>query len=995
MVAFDLPFLTGPLTEIDTQDYLSERYMKMVPLTEGRMLVVWTRMLEDVRPTGDIYARIVGADGQPQGEAFLVTQTTLYEQTAPYAAALPDGGFVISWSSLGQFPRRDPPYYDYHFTPLFRRFDAAGNPVEDEQVLPKDPYAGWEVARDVLVLKDGAYAVTSTSGRHYQVQFVDPDGNRLGDPRPLDAGPFKGNIAKDVGAIALETGRMLSWTTFSTTSTFNPKKHVNAPAVLTLYDSDGTVLRTTTFTAKVRHEELRMEVTALDNGGFVVNWGVHSPDRDADLRHGLQFFNANGKPVTSAFDPNQPGEWSSVEKVLVLSDGRVAVFSNATSDRDVEGDRYMALYDSDGTELMARKRVPELGKLTAADPLHVIALDDGNILLWDVDYPRMTGRILTPEGEASRDVIDMGYWPYSDTDWNVVLSNTGILYVWHLIEEGVFDGKGGLSLARFDFLPDKMLKGPLTAGDDAIWLQNGGQHDAGAGDDRVLLSPDDTTLSGGLGDDLLIGAGGRHAIYGGQGNDTLDGSHTIAGQIERTRLYGGAGDDLIRVGLHRESADPRKAIAYGGAGDDRIVSSEVMHDFPDTVWQSGQFYGGAGNDYIEASGSKYGGAGDDTLSGSGPIMDGGSGQDIAVMGEWSFIGGSLPSHFIWNFDLEATSIGPTNHQMFRSIEAHVAIGTVLARMLGDSADNVFFSATADDLLVGRDGNDLLSSGPGWDKLFGGAGRDTLDGGDDDDRLTGGAGADSIDGGDGLDLLDFSTDRRPVGVDLTEGRGLAGTAAGDSYFGIEGVIGGRGNDRFTGSDGNDLLAGLGGDDRIDGRGGDDFLVGGKGDDTLVGGAGVDCAAFSTKDDMMVDLGARGLAIGEGRDRLSGIEQVITGGGNDRIIGSAADNLLSGRAGDDTMTGGAGADVFFFEAETGSDVIRDYEPGVDLLNIYWFGVPTLDFLVFEESDKGLWISAETQYISARIFLAGIEREDLSARDFVFDTRLQPSFVFYLQY
>ena len=55
----------------------------------------------------------------------------------------------------------------------------------------------------------------------------------------------------------------------------------------------------------------------------------------------------------------------------------------------------------------------------------------------------------------------------------------------------------------------------------------------------------------------------------------------------------------------------------------------------------------------------------------------------------------------------------------------------------------------------------------------------------------------------------------------------GAAAGDTYFGIEGVIGGVGNDKISGTDATDYLWGGAGSDVLDGRGGNDVLVGGAG------------------------------------------------------------------------------------------------------------------------------------------------------------------------
>jgi len=94
----------------------------------------------------------------------------------------------------------------------------------------------------------------------------------------------------------------------------------------------------------------------------------------------------------------------------------------------------------------------------------------------------------------------------------------------------------------------------------------------------------------------------------------------------------------------------------------------------------------------------------------------------------------------------------------------------------------------------------------------------------------------------------------------------------------------------------------------GTGGPDVLTGGPGDDVLSGLGG---------DDTLSGLG--------GADTLCG------GEGNDVLLGGLGDDRLYGEGGDDTLTGGAGADVFRMAPGGGSDVITDFEDGVDRIDL----------------------------------------------------------------
>ena len=95
----------------------------------------------------------------------------------------------------------------------------------------------------------------------------------------------------------------------------------------------------------------------------------------------------------------------------------------------------------------------------------------------------------------------------------------------------------------------------------------------------------------------------------------------------------------------------------------------------------------------------------------------------------------------------------------------------------------------------------------------------------------------------------------------------------------------------------IAALLAGDDDITGSARKDNLVGGGGDDSICGGRG-----------------------------------------NDRINGGDGNDTIEGGAGADRMTGGAGADVFRFGAGDGPrDIITDFRPGEDRIDLTATGVP----------------------------------------------------------
>ncbi|MEX2236090.1 MAG: thrombospondin type 3 repeat-containing protein [Dehalococcoidia bacterium] len=133
--------------------------------------------------------------------------------------------------------------------------------------------------------------------------------------------------------------------------------------------------------------------------------------------------------------------------------------------------------------------------------------------------------------------------------------------------------------------------------------------------------------------------------------------------------------------------------------------------------------------------------------------------------------------------------------------------------------------------------------------------------------------------------------------------IVGTAAGET------INGAGGQDLICGRAGNDIINGGAGGDQIFGEGGADRIDGGPGQDTIHGGGGPDTALFPGTLARTINL-ATGAASGEGVGvRLTSIEHVRAGDGNDKITGSTAINRLEGMLGNDRLRGGDANDKLF--------------------------------------------------------------------------------------
>ena len=75
-------------------------------------------------------------------------------------------------------------------------------------------------------------------------------------------------------------------------------------------------------------------------------------------------------------------------------------------------------------------------------------------------------------------------------------------------------------------------------------------------------------------------------------------------------------------------------------------------------------------------------------------------------------------------------------------------------------------------------------------------------------------------------------------------------------------------------------------------------------------------------------------GAGNDTLYGGEDnnVIEGSeGSDLLFGFGGNDTLNGQGGSNQLFGGEGSDTFVFDDNAGSDVIYDFEDGLDLIDL----------------------------------------------------------------
>lgn len=179
--------------------------------------------------------------------------------------------------------------------------------------------------------------------------------------------------------------------------------------------------------------------------------------------------------------------------------------------------------------------------------------------------------------------------------------------------------------------------------------------------------------------------------------------------------------------------------------------------------------------------------------------------------------------------------------------------------------------------------------------------------------------------------------------------LAGSGENDTLYGGRAIAdledsadilaGNGGHDALYGNQGNDVIYGddqagqLAGNDTIYGGRGEDSIYGGHGDDWLAGGGGIahpedeaDWIEAGSGNDTIISNGSNDTVYGE-----AGNDTIWGGLGDDIILGGDGDDFIAGQDGNEALSGGNGADIFFFGGRDGTDIITDFDPSRDRLQI----------------------------------------------------------------
>ena len=118
--------------------------------------------------------------------------------------------------------------------------------------------------------------------------------------------------------------------------------------------------------------------------------------------------------------------------------------------------------------------------------------------------------------------------------------------------------------------------------------------------------------------------------------------------------------------------------------------------------------------------------------------------------------------------------------------------------------------------------------------------------------------------------------------------------------------------------------------------------------------------------------------EARDAAAGDDTIVMTTTSDvSIDGRDGDDTLAGGAGDDSLMGGAGMDRFVFTDNGGSDIIGDFEVGLDLIDLQQAGVTGFGELDISRVKNNTLID----YGDGSVEFSGVHVNQIDENSFIF--------------
>jgi Ca2+-binding RTX toxin-like protein len=812
------------------------------------------------------------------GLEILVNTTTAGTQFFPQIATLSNGGFVVTWQDGFSGGIDDSSVKAQVFT-------AAGAKTGSE-ILVNTAAENGQFGQQITALANGGFVVTWTdfsqgvggatgddSSTAIKAQVFAPDGAKTGSEILVNTAVADSQFDQQITALS-DGGFVVTWTDYSAGvggATGDRSEGAIKAQVFTAAGAEtGSEIRVNTAT---QFDQIFQQVTALENGGFVVTWedyskgGGASGDFDGAVK--AQVFAADGTKTGSEILVNTAiASPQFSPQITALSDGGFVVTwaddslgdGGATGDTNqtaIKAQVFAANGTKTGSEILVNTAV-----LDDQFNQQITALSDGGFVVTWVDDSRGVGGAT---GDSSRQAIKAqvftaaGEKTGSEILVNTATRDSQLDPQITALENGDFvvawwDFSGGAGGASGDYSPHAVKAQLFSAAGDRI------------------------------GSEILVNT----ATADHQGRPQITalpgGGFVVTWEDASQGIGGTTGDNselAVKAQIFGHNPDPNNttpptittALNQGVAEDSTFVAALTSTD-PDSSGINPAFF---------------------TITGG---VDG---------SQFDIVDGNLLFKEAKDFetDPQVYRVKVTAFDGFNTSSRTITINitdVAGATIDGTAAADVIdathappgepFPTDDDDTIAGFARSDTIHGLGGGDWISGGGAADTLFGDEGNDRLNGGRGADFMHGGAGNDLyiVDHATDA----VIENAGEGTDRVAAwsdftlGDNVDNLilkgDGDLNGTGNalgNEIFGNDGNNILYGGTGTD----------TSAGTGSDLLFGGAGNDLFVFRTLSDSRVSSSRDVI-----RDFLIGADQIdLTAiDANSRLAGDQAFNFIGSGA-----------------------------------------------------------------------------------------------------